>query len=401
MNFSNPLVEQQYAEWVYPEPILDIVEWKAKGNHQICDPSLHHAVLWPERAYRPDISILVAGCGTSQAAILAYNNPQATVVGIDLSNTSLEYTTALKNKHAIANLELHKLDLHDVASLGKTFDLIYSTGVLHHLPHPQRGLESLRDVRADDGVMCLMLYGKYLRAGVYWIQEALSRMGIQQTKEGVAFTRTLIGALPSWHAAQAYIQSAAPDLVYDGGLVDTFLHNQDRAYAVPEILELIAASNLSFQSWSDNLLYYPDGLIPADHALYHKLAPLPDEQQWAVVELVLQNLGTHGFLARKKTEDDSAFRIHFNRPSFFKTIPTRRFGTLMKDENGAIDFRRSWHKMQFRGFERDLMLAVNGKTTIEQIITEQAKTLLHMLEAQHFFKRMARLGHFTFAWIAQ
>lgn len=401
MSQSNPLVEEQYSQWVYPEPIVDIAEWKAKGNHQNCDPSLHHAVIWPDKPYKEDISILVAGCGTSQAAILAYNNPKATIVGIDLSPTSLSYTAALKEKHALSNLELHKLDLHQAQSLNRQFDLIYSTGVLHHLPDPQKGLESLRGVLTDDGVMCLMLYGKYLRAGVYWIQEALSRMGIQQTKEGIAFTRSLIASLPPWHAVQAYIQSAAPDLVYDGGLVDTFLHNQDRAYSVPEVLELISACKLSFQSWSDNLLYYPDGLIPADHALYHQLMPLPEEQQWAVVELVMQNLGCHGFLVRKQTNDDSAFRINMNAPSFLNAIPMRRFGSMVKDEQGIIEFRRSWHQMQLSGLERDMYLAVDGRITINAIIAAHAKKPMDMLQAQHFFKRMGRLGHFTFSWLAQ
>lgn len=401
MNQSNPLVEKQYSEWVYPEPILDIAEWKARGNQQVCDPSVHHAMLWPERAPNPNLSILVAGCGTSQSAILAYNNPTATVLGIDLSPTSLQYTAALKEKHNLKNLELQKLDLHDVGVLGKKFDLIYSTGVLHHLPDPQKGLQSISKVLADDGVMCLMLYGKYLRAGVYWIQEALARMGIGQNKEGIAFTRALIGSLPPWHAVQAYIQSAATDLVYDGGLVDTFLHNQDRAYSVPEVLELIKNSGLSFQGWSDNLLYYPDGLVPEDHPTYHQLAPMPDEQQWAVVELLIQNLGTHGFLVRKHTGDDSAFRIDYNKPSFLKTIPSRRFASMVTDEDGVIDFRRSWHHMKFTGLERSLYLAVNGKVTIEVIIAAEAKKPMDMLQAQHFFKRMARLGHFTFSWIVQ
>ncbi len=29
MSQSNPLVEEQYSQWVYPEPIVDIAEWKA------------------------------------------------------------------------------------------------------------------------------------------------------------------------------------------------------------------------------------------------------------------------------------------------------------------------------------------------------------------------------------
>ncbi|MBY0428155.1 MAG: hypothetical protein K2Q32_02935, partial [Alphaproteobacteria bacterium] len=92
--------------------------------------------------------------------------------------------------------------------------------------------------------------------------------------------------------------------------------------------------------------------------------------------------------------------IDFNKPSFLKTIPSRRFGTILKDEDGVIDFRRSWHHLKLSGFERDLYLAVNGKATIEEIIAAYAKKPMDMLQAQHFFKRMGRLGHFTFSWVA-
>jgi hypothetical protein len=38
-----------------------------------------------ERNYRPDLDILIAGCGTNQAAVFAFGNPDANVVGIDIS----------------------------------------------------------------------------------------------------------------------------------------------------------------------------------------------------------------------------------------------------------------------------------------------------------------------------
>jgi SAM-dependent methyltransferase len=392
----NPLVEKQYTEWVYPKPITDIAAWRAEGNFQIIDPSLHHAIIWPDRPSSSNISILVAGCGTSQAAILAHSNPGASVTGIDLSQTSLDYSRALKQKHNLANLELQYMDLHEVASLGRKFDLIYSTGVLHHLPDPQKGLEKLAQALADDGVMCLMLYAKYLRAGVYMIQEALRRMGIEQTSEGVAFTRRVIGSLPKWHTVQSYIETAAVDLVDDGGLVDTFLHKQDRAYSVSEIMALVKACNLDFQCWSDNLSYYPEGTIPHDHPAYPKIMALPEEEQWAVVELLLQSMGFHGFLLRKKTAG-SRFRIDFNAPDFSKTIPLRRFSTAGKVENGVFIVRRTWNGIPLTNLERDLFLSVDGTATVEKIIAVYAAGAQD--QALNFFKRMGRLGHLTYSWV--
>jgi SAM-dependent methyltransferase len=115
---------------MYPEPILDIGRWLI-GNWQWFDPSHAHRLFWPDRDYRPDMDILVAGCGTNQAAVLAYTNPGARVVAIDVSGPSLEHHRYLKERYGMKNLHLHRLPIEEVGTLGQQFDLIVSTGVLH------------------------------------------------------------------------------------------------------------------------------------------------------------------------------------------------------------------------------------------------------------------------------
>ena len=62
-------------------------------------------LLWPLEKPRPDRSILVAGCGTSQAARHALMEPDARVTAIDVSETSLRHTRDLQQKHDIRNLQ--------------------------------------------------------------------------------------------------------------------------------------------------------------------------------------------------------------------------------------------------------------------------------------------------------
>lgn len=396
----NPLVEQQYAEWIYPEPTVDIAALVALGGMQWGDPFSQHAIMAPERRYNPKMSLLVAGCGTSQAAILAYTNPKAKVVGIDLSEASLAHSAMLKEKHALSNLELHRLDLHKVAELGRTFDMITSTGVLHHLPDPEKGLEALAGVLAEDGVMHLMLYGKYLRIGVYMVQDALRRMGIEQNPEGVAFARTTIGALPAWHSAQSYMR-VCDELHYDGAIVDTFLHKQDRAYTVPEILELSEKFGLTFQCWLDNLDYYPDGMLAPGHPLLQKIAALPKEEQWAVVELLAQSLGTHRFVLRKKGKDDARFRMDVEGDGLLTLVPARRVRLEIKEDGENIIASRNWHSLQVSGLGKEMLLAVDGKRTIGAIITKFTKRMPELEpSAREFFRHMYRLGHITLSKVA-
>jgi hypothetical protein len=64
------VVSRQYERWTYPEPIPDRDAWAA-GHHEPFDPSHSHRILWPDHEYKPDMDILIAGCGTNQAAIFA------------------------------------------------------------------------------------------------------------------------------------------------------------------------------------------------------------------------------------------------------------------------------------------------------------------------------------------
>src|SRR5437763_1128264 len=79
-----------------------------------------------------DLDILIAGCGTYQAAVFAFMNRAANVVAIDVSRSALDHQQYLKDKHGLENLQLHLLPIEEVSALRSDFDLIVSSGVLHH-----------------------------------------------------------------------------------------------------------------------------------------------------------------------------------------------------------------------------------------------------------------------------
>jgi SAM-dependent methyltransferase len=156
-------------------------------------------MLWPTEKPRANRQILVAGCGTSQAAIHALREPDARVTAIDISETSLRYTRDLQEKYALRNLDLHRLAIERVRELGQTFEQIVCTGVLHHLPDPDTGLQALRNVLAPNGAMHLMVYATYGRAGIYMMQEYSCLLGVGATKAELRDLDTTIGALSSDH----------------------------------------------------------------------------------------------------------------------------------------------------------------------------------------------------------
>ena len=209
------VVAQQYERWVYPEPIQDVPGWLER-NWQWFDPSHSARVLWPDRPYRPDLDILVAGCGTNQAAILAYTNGSANVVAIDVSQASLNHHRVLKDRYDLANLEIHQLAIEDIGTLRRDFDLIISTGVLHHLADPTRGMRELAACLRPDGVMAVMLYARYGRIGVEMLQSVFKDMGLQQDEPSLEIVKATLRLLPAEHPVASYLP-IAPDVNVDGG----------------------------------------------------------------------------------------------------------------------------------------------------------------------------------------
>ena len=185
------VVAQQYQKWQYPEPIQNLETWLAE-SWQWFDPSHAHRLLWPDRPYQADIDILIAGCGTNQAAVIAYTNRAAKVVALDVSQPSLDHTKYLKDRYALKNLEVHLLPVEEAPSLNTQFDLVISTGVLHHLADPNAGMKALADVLRPDGVAAIMLYARYGRAGVELMQGIFRDLGLQQDEESLRMVRAAL-----------------------------------------------------------------------------------------------------------------------------------------------------------------------------------------------------------------
>ena len=143
-----------YERYPYPPPVDSLDSYRQLWqDRQAPAPDYH--LFWPARSYRDDHSILVAGCGTSQAAKHAMRWPAARVTGIDVSATSVRCTEELKRKYDLDNLEVHQLaDRARAASWGRRFDQIVCTGVLHHLADPDAGLRGAARRAASRTARC-------------------------------------------------------------------------------------------------------------------------------------------------------------------------------------------------------------------------------------------------------
>ena len=378
-------VARQYTEYAYPPPVGDLTTVTASMRAGIhCDPGLYGPLLWPEGRAVEGLDILVAGCGTFQAAAVAFHNPTCRVVGVDLSPASLGHHAFLREKHGLSNLELFQGDIREVADLGRSFDYVVSTGVLHHLPDPSAGLAALRATLRPGGAMFLMVYGATLRAGVYMLQDSFRRMGL--TIHDAPKVRAMLEALPSHHFIHAYLK-VAPDLGHDVGIVDTFLHPQDVAYDVPGLLARVRGAGLEFQGWAQNHIYYPQSLV-REPALAITQG-LPDEEQWAVVEKLLCVAGTHSFVCRHPGEA--------RRPGFgaeaLALRPSLRPDAAVTGENQIQIGAALYHPTQA---ELTVLRLATGEATIAQIMDAPAFAAFPAAEREAYgrsaFERLWKIG---------
>jgi len=315
-----------YESHPYPAPIGNL----DRHRDLYRNPARRRALsllLWPTEKQRGNREILVAGCGTSQAAIHALREPDARVTAIDISETSLRYTRDLQQKYRLRNLDLDRLAIEQVAELGRAFDQIVCTGVLHHLPDPDTGLRALRNVLKSNGAMHLMVYATYGRAGIYMMQEYCRLLGVGATEAELRDLGATIAALSSDHPI-AGVARRAKDFRNPDAFADALLHPQDRAYTVPQLYAWLERCGLSFGRWFEQAPYLPQcgAIAKTPHAA--RLLSLSLPLQHAAVELLRGTMAKHNFIAYRDDRLGESQPITFEGDAWRGYIPLRLPWTL-------------------------------------------------------------------------
>ncbi|MGC2199571.1 MAG: class I SAM-dependent methyltransferase [Stellaceae bacterium] len=374
------VVRAFYEGHPYPAPIGNL----DRHRELYRNPDRRRALsllLRPTEKQRPDRQILVAGCGTSQAATYALREPDAHVTAIDISETSLSHTRDLQQKYGLGNLNLHRLAIEQVGELGQTFDQIVCTGVLHHLADPDTGLRSLRNVLARSGAMQLMVYAPYGRAGIYMIQDYCRLLGVGPTNEELRDLGATIAALSADHPI-AGVARRAKDFRNPDALADALLHPQDRAYTVPQLYAWLDRCGLSFGRWFEQAPYLPQcgAIASMPHAA--RLASLPPPLQHAAVELLRGTMTKHNFIAYRDDRPDQSQPSTFEGDSWRRYVPLRLPWTLCIRDRAppgsvAVLINRA-HTYPDLAFPIDaaqerVFAAIDGNRSIDEIVRTAAE----------------------------
>jgi SAM-dependent methyltransferase len=320
-----------YDRHPYPPPVGDLDALASASAAGGGDRVGHH-LIWPSRGQHQVGSLLVAGCGTSQAARHALRNPGVDVVGIDVSATSIEHTQRLIRRHGITNLTTHLLPIEQVAELGHRFDHVVCTGVLHHLAEPATGLRALRNVLAPRGALTLMVYARYGRVGIEMIQAYARLLAISTDPAEVADLVATLRELPSGHPISRLLRETR-DFLDDDALADALLNPRERSYTVPELFELVDGAGLRFGRWAQQAPYLPDcgSMSETPHA--SRIAALEPREQYAAMELFRGTLDRHTAILFG-ADDETSGRVDFSRAS--ELVPIVRPGSTAVDDGDRL-----------------------------------------------------------------
>lgn len=296
---SMPIVDEIaafYDAHPYPPPVDDL-EASLTGWDEM-RRRVEHFRHWPSVPYREDRTILVAGCGTSQAARWAARHPGASVLGIDVSLSSLEATERLARQHSLDNLELRQLPIEEVGSIGHSFDQVVCTGVLHHLADPGRGLKALHEALAPGGALQLMVYARYGRFGLSLLREFSQMLGVGTSAREVEDLVQTLRELPAGHPMSHVLRETA-DFRDRDAIADALLNPRETSYTVPELLDLIGDAGLRFARWVRQAPYHPQCGIMRELPHAERIAPLSAADQFAAMELFRGTIARHSLIAHR------------------------------------------------------------------------------------------------------
>lgn len=223
-------VQTQYE--TYPFPLWDSLFIRESGNSQDSE-------MWADK------DILIAGCGTGQESVMVgLTYPKSNITAVDLSKASLAYAQIKARQHGVKNITFGQADILKLESLGKTFDLITSCGVLHHMEDPFAGWSVLRKLLKPGGTMRIALYSKMARRPVTEAREIIKKYGYAADDEGMRAFREK--AEKVMRRKSLKMLKMARDYYNMNELRDLLFHVQEHQFTPAMIADYLDRLNLEF-----------------------------------------------------------------------------------------------------------------------------------------------------------
>ena len=209
--------------------------WRSMGQLTLTEDMLRRG---------DNLELLVAGCGPGHEPMqYVVSAPRVKITAIDLSVASMSYGKRMAEEFGINTIDFRHGDLMKVTDLNKTFDVITSSGVLHHLKEPEKGLAPLVSILKPNGRLSISLYSQYARdillnPALDYIREK----GYTRSEHDIREFRQDIMALPSDDPRA--LCAATSDFFSLSECTDLLFHVQEHRYTFPKIRDMIERHGL-------------------------------------------------------------------------------------------------------------------------------------------------------------
>ncbi|HXI43003.1 MAG TPA: class I SAM-dependent methyltransferase [Bryobacteraceae bacterium] len=115
-----------------------------------------------DRAIPGDARVVEVGCGTGQMSLYLARADRV-VIAADLTRASLLLGAAMAHRFGLDRVRFVETDLHRPGLQAGSFDVVYSSGVLHHAPDPRALFARLAQLARPGGMIVLGLYSAFAR----------------------------------------------------------------------------------------------------------------------------------------------------------------------------------------------------------------------------------------------
>jgi Tfp pilus assembly protein PilF/SAM-dependent methyltransferase len=263
------LVRNQYEESPYPRWVRMPPAEKASTITGYLRQKFPAAIL--QRGSGGETAeFLSAGCGTGQLPLAIAQGVKARVLAIDLSLASLGYAKRKAHEFGLTAIEFAQADLLELGAVGRSFDVVECSGVLHHLADPFAGWRAVLSLLRPDGFMLVGLYSEAARRGITEARRFIAERGYGVSADDIRRCRQDLLELDR----SRELGAAFGDFFGMSSCRDLLFHVQEQQMRLPAIAAFLKNNDLTFLGFETDVATlqsyrrrFPDDLAAAslDH----------------------------------------------------------------------------------------------------------------------------------------
>jgi 2-polyprenyl-3-methyl-5-hydroxy-6-metoxy-1,4-benzoquinol methylase len=259
-------VMRQYEENPYPR-------WSINPLNAFATDQARGRTI-PTADRQAELDILIAGCGTGKHTVqIAQIYPNARLLGVDVSLSSLAYARRKTRELGLRNIEYAQADILELGTIGRTFDSIESVGVLHHLAEPTAGWRVLVSLLRPGGKMRIGLYSDMARRVIAEARARIAARGYRATAGDMrSYRQEIIRDAKHWE-----MLIGAKDFYSMSGCRDLLFNVMEHRFTIPEIAAFLHDNDLSFLAFEP---FEDPTVIEKFHKQFPGAADEADLDQW-------------------------------------------------------------------------------------------------------------------------